>query len=71
LGSRHKDAASQTVRFYVKWPKPAAKPARQPNKESEPADAVKPVIATVHTVTSRPSSDRRLQTQKPRERLAR
>jgi hypothetical protein len=41
----------QTVRFYLKWPKPAAKqPPRKSNaaKETEPADAVKPVIATVH-----------------------
>ena len=41
----------QTVRFYLKWPKPAAKqPPRKPNttKETEPAEAVKPVIATIH-----------------------
>jgi hypothetical protein len=41
----------QTVRFYLKWPKPAAKqPPRQPNasKEAQPAEAAKPVIATIH-----------------------
>jgi hypothetical protein len=41
----------QTVRFYLKWPKPAAKqPPRKPNapKETEPAEAAKPVIATIH-----------------------
>jgi hypothetical protein len=41
----------QTVRFYLKWPKPAGKQApRQPNatKGAEPTDAAKPVIATIH-----------------------
>jgi hypothetical protein len=47
----------QTVRFYLKWPKPAAKPpARKPNatKEAESAEAAKPVIATIHIVAQPP-----------------
>jgi hypothetical protein len=43
--------SGQTVRFYLKWPKPAAKqPPRKPNatKEAESADTAKPVIATIH-----------------------
>jgi hypothetical protein len=41
----------QTVRFYLKRPKPPVKqPARKPNatKETDSAEAAKPVIATIH-----------------------
>ncbi len=47
----------QTVRFYLKWPKPSAKqPPRQSGTKKEPnaVDAAQPVIATIHILVQPP-----------------